>query len=165
MNKILQRVILLVVCLGLAAMAAAATVPNVLSQLPYAYGMGNFPAYQINQNNAYLLGYTDAAVATVTPAAWRVVAVSGVAASGGNYAVNTSSVAVTITLPASAANATVTLVDYAGTFGTHNLTVNAPSGVNLNGTSGSPASMTVSTNWAKWICVYLDSTIGYRCYN
>ncbi len=97
--------------------------------------------------------------------AWSTTAVSGVAGNGALLMVNTSAVPVTVTLPASSANATVTMVDYAGTFATHNLTVNAPSGVKLNGTSGSPASMTVSTSWAKWICVYLDATIGYRCYN
>ena len=58
MNKILQRVILFAVTISIAVMAAAATVPNVLSQLPYSYGLGNFPAYQINQNEAYTLYWT-----------------------------------------------------------------------------------------------------------
>lgn len=95
---------------------------------------------------------------------WNISATSSVAASGYSYAINTSSVPVTITLPASSANSTVTMLDYAGTFSTHNLTIQAPSGVNINGASGTPATLTVSTSWIKVICTYLDATIGYRCY-
>jgi hypothetical protein len=95
---------------------------------------------------------------------WNISATSGVAANGYSYAVNTSAVPVTITLPASAPSSTVTMLDYAGTFATHNLTVKAPTGVNINGASGTPATLTVSTSWIKIICTYLDNTIGYRCY-
>ena len=62
MKKILQWL-----CVSMALIFAqasqGATVPNVLSQLPYTYSFSNFPAWQINQNNAYMLGYTDSSLA------------------------------------------------------------------------------------------------------
>ena len=95
---------------------------------------------------------------------WTVTAASMVAVAGHNIAANTSAVAVTVTLPASAVNNTVQILDYYGTWNTRNLTINSASGVPLNGTSGSPASSVQSTQWGNITCIFLDNTIGYRCH-
>jgi len=167
MNKILQRVIMFAVGISIAIMAAAATVPNVLSQLPYSYGLGNFPAYQINQNNAYVLGYTDTSVAVVTPAPWTIIIASGVAALGGNYAVNTTSAAITMTLPAAPTVATplnsIKFLDAANKFNTNNLTISASGVANINGLSGASAVVTAATQGGEIECSWLNSTIGYNC--
>lgn len=166
MKKILQRVILFVMCASVAAMAYAATVPNVLSQLPYSYSGSNFPAWQINQDFAYTLSYTDSSVAAITPQTWAVTTASGVAALGGNYAVNTTSAAITMTLPtptnASPVNA-MHFLDALNTFSSNNLTVSASGVANMNGLSGASAVLTTATSGAVVDCVYLNSAIGYNC--
>jgi hypothetical protein len=163
MNKILQRVIMFAVGISIAIMAAAATVPNVLSQLPYAYGLGNFPAYQINQNEAFTLSYVDA----ITPQTWQIVTASGVAALGGNYAVNTTSAAITMTLPAVPTVASplysMKFLDAANKFNTNNLTISASGVANINGLSGASAVVTASTQGGEVECTWLNSTIGYNC--
>ena len=65
---------------------------------------------------------------------WQAVQAANFLATAGNaYPVNTSSGAVTVTLPASAAlGNTVKLVDYAGTFNTNAITIN-PNGLKLRG--------------------------------
>jgi hypothetical protein len=98
MNKILQRGILFAASILLAGTTAAATVPNVLSQLPYSYGLGNFPAYQINQNDAYILGYVDTSVAAVTSALGQIVTSTAAPATTGlttNTPANITSVTLT----------------------------------------------------------------------
>ena len=153
--------------LGVMAAAFAATVPNVLSQMPYSYGLGNFPAWQINQNNAYMLSYTDTSVSTVTPATWTIVTASGVAALGGNYAVNTTSAAITMTLPAAPTTATplnsMKFLDAANKFNTNNLTISASGVANINGLSGASAVVVASTAGGEVECTWLNTAIGYNC--
>ena len=68
------------------------------------------------------------------------------AVSGNGYFVNTTSAAVTMTLPASpSAGDTVAIVDYAGTFGTNAVTI-ASNGSNIQGAAGNG---TVETNVLK----------------
>jgi hypothetical protein len=163
MKKLIAFIILLAITLS----AFAATVPNVLSQLPYSYGLGNFPAYQINQNEAYTLGYVDSSTAAITPQPWVIVAVSSVAALGGNYAVNTAASAVTMTLPAppttSAALNSMKFLDASNTFNARNLTISASGVANINGLSGASAVVTASTAGGEVECSWLNSTIGYNC--
>ena len=62
------------------------------------------------------------------------------------------------TLPSSATiGDEVTLIDYAGTFDTNNLTV----GRNSHNIQGSAADLTVSTERAGFTLVYVDSTQGW----
>ncbi|NDD13950.1 MAG: hypothetical protein EB072_15210, partial [Betaproteobacteria bacterium] len=87
---------------------------------------------------------------------WQAVQAANFLATAGNaYPVNTSSGAVTVTLPASAAlGNTVKLVDYAGTFDTNAITIN-PNGLKLRGSATNAA---LSTRFSSLELVYMDST-------
>jgi hypothetical protein len=77
---------------------------------------------------------------------------------GEGYFVDTTSAAITMTLPSSATQGDeVSLIDYAGTFDTNNLTV----GRNSHKIQGSAADLTVSTERAGFTLVYVDSTQGW----
>ncbi len=175
MKKIISRITVFAVMLGIMVAAFAATVPNPLSQLPYSYGLGNFPAWQINQNFTYALGYTDSTVATgtasavsaTTPQPWVIVTASGVAALGSNNAVNTTSAAITMTLPTppttSIALNSIKFLDAANKFNTNNLTISASGVANINGLSGASAVVTATSAGGEIECSWLNSTIGYNC--
>ena len=80
------------------------------------------------------------------------------AVSGTGYFVNTTSGAITLTLPASpSAGDIVAFNDYARTFGTNNLTV-ARNGSNIQGVA---ADATISTNGQSTMFVYVDGTQGW----
>ena len=77
---------------------------------------------------------------------------------GEGYFVDTSSSAITMTLPSSATQGDeVSIIDYAGTFDTNNLTV----GRNSHKIQGSAADLTVSTERAGFTLVYVDATQGW----
>ena len=79
-------------------------------------------------------------------------------AAGEGYFVNTTSGAITMTLPGSATQGDeISIIDYAGTFDTNNLTV----GRNSHKIQGSAADLTVSTERAGFTLVYVDSTQGW----
>jgi len=81
------------------------------------------------------------------------------AVAGEGYFIDTTSAAHTITLPTSPTQGDeVTIVDYAGTFGTNNVTVGR-NGSNIDGTA---ADGTLSTNRLNVRFVYIDSTQGWR---
>ena len=91
--------------------------------------------------------------------AWNAVktaAFTGVASNG--YPINTTSAAITVTLPATAANGdTIILTDYARTFGINSLTINA-NGLKIN---GSTSNIVVNTSGASVTLVYIDATQGW----
>jgi len=75
--------------------------------------------------------------------------------SGRGYFVNTTSGAITMTLPASpSAGDYVAIKDYAETFGTNALTI-ARNGSNIQGAANNSE---ISTNRASVVLVYIDST-------
>jgi len=77
---------------------------------------------------------------------------------GEGYFVDTSSSAITMTLPSSATRGDeISIIDYAGTFDTNNLTVGRTS----QKLQGSAADLTVSTERAGFTLVYVDSTQGW----
>ena len=81
------------------------------------------------------------------------------AVSGNGYFVNTTSGAITVTLPAGSAGSIVSLKDYASTFQTNNVTV-TPNGTDkINGTN---ANATLNTQDQSVTLVYVDSTKGWR---
>ena len=90
---------------------------------------------------------------------WQAVKTSGfTAVAGEGYFCNTTSGAFTVTLPSSATQGDeVSIIDYAGTFDSNNLTV----GRNSHNIQGSAADLTVSTERAGFTLVYVDSTQGW----
>lgn len=95
--------------------------------------------------------------------AWQSVQAGNFTAVAGRaYPVNTTSGAITVTLPASpSAGNIVQLTDYAGTWATNNVTV-APNGSNINGnTSNLPFKIAYSSVGL----VYVDSTRGWIAYS
>ena len=90
---------------------------------------------------------------------WQAVkTASFTAVAGQGYFVNTTSTAITVTLPSSAAiGDTIAIKDYAGTFGTNNLTF-AGNGHNIQGAANNSL---LSTNRASVVLVYVDATKGW----
>ena len=91
--------------------------------------------------------------------AWQSVQTSDFTAVAGNaYPVNTTSAAITVTLPASpTAGQIVQLTDYAGTWLTNNLTI-SPNGVKIN---GSTINNILKISRESVALVYIDSTQGW----
>ena len=80
------------------------------------------------------------------------------AVAGTGYFVNTTSGAITATLPSSpSAGDVVAFKDYAGTFGSNNLTL----GRNSSNIQGVANDSIISTNRASVVCVYVDATKGW----
>src|SRR5210317_759900 len=80
------------------------------------------------------------------------------AVAGNGYFIDTTSAAHTLTLPASAAIGDfIAIKDYAGTFGTNNLTI-ARNGHNIQGAANDSL---ITTNRASLVLVYVDSTKGW----
>ena len=96
-------------------------------------------------------------------ASWQAVQTGNFNANvGEGYFVNTSSAAITATLPGSPVLGDfISFIDYAGTFDTNNLTV-ARNGNNIQGTA---ADLTVATERAGFTLVYVDSTQGWLLQN
>ena len=83
------------------------------------------------------------------------------AVSGNAYPINTTSGAITVTLPATpSAGNYVHLTDYAGTFATNNLTVN-PNGSKIDGATPNAI---INTSRESIAFVYIDSTQGWIPY-
>lgn len=81
------------------------------------------------------------------------------AVSGKGYFVNTTSGAVTVTLPASpSAGDIVAIADYNGTALTNAITI----GRNSSDINGSAADLTISANYSAVTLVYVDATSGWR---
>jgi hypothetical protein len=81
------------------------------------------------------------------------------AVSGNGYFVNTTSGAITVTLPAGSAGSIVSLKDYANTWQTNNVTV-TPNGTDK--INGANANAILSTQDQSVTLVYVDSTKGWR---
>ena len=80
------------------------------------------------------------------------------AVSGNGYFVNTTSGAITVTLPASPSGGDIVAVrDYAQTFATNNVTI----GRNSEPIQGVAEDLVVSTERASFTLVYVDGTQGW----
>jgi hypothetical protein len=95
--------------------------------------------------------------------AWQSVQTTGFTAVAGRaYPCNTTSAAFTVTLPASpSAGNVITLTDYAGTWGTNNLTVGR-NGSNINGLA---SNLVLSSSRNSIQLAYVDSTQGWVIYS
>ena len=114
-------------------------------------------------NKSFTLnGVTATLGSTVTIAAgtdWQAVKTGNfTAVASEGYFINTTSGAITMTLPASPTiGDEVSFIDYAGTFDTNNLTI----GRNSENIQGSAADLTVSVERAANTLVYTDGTQGW----
>ena len=125
--------------------------------LPSADGSANFLLRTDGSGN---LSFIDVAGLTEPGIDWQSSIKVGdfTAVSSEGYFINTTSGAVTATLPASpSAGAIVAFKDYAGTFATNNLTI----GRNSSNIQGSANDSLLSTNRASVVMVYVDATKGW----
>jgi hypothetical protein len=93
---------------------------------------------------------------------WNTTAVTSspiTVANGIGYFINTTSGAITVNLPAGTAGAIIALADYAGTWNTNNVTLNANGTEKIGGVASAPA--TLSTQGQSVTFVYVDSTRGW----
>jgi hypothetical protein len=124
-----------------------------------------WPQNVAGANDYVLTCQTDGTLAWVENSggtSWAAVKVTGdspvTGAAGAGYFMNTTSGAITLTLPGSPSiGDEVSFVDYAGTFDTNNLTI-ARNGKNINGTA---ADLTVAVERAANTLVYTDTTQGW----
>jgi len=94
---------------------------------------------------------------------WQAVKTSNfTAAAGEGYFVNTTSGAITMTLPAGSIGDEVVFIDYAGTFDSYTFTIAANGSEKI---AGSTNDLTVSTERAGNTLVYTDSTQGWLLKN
>jgi len=90
---------------------------------------------------------------------WQAVKTSGfTAVAGEGYFCNTTSAAFEVALPAGTIGDEVSIIDYAGTFDTNNLTVAPDGSEKIEGTA---ADLTVSVERAAFTLVFTDSTQGW----
>ena len=111
--------------------------------------------YVLKTDGSASLSWTEMAGGTD----WQAVQSTGfTAAAGKGYFCNTSSAAFTVTLPGSPSlGDEVSIVDYAGTADTNNITI----GRNSLKIMGSAADLTVAIERAAFTLVYSDSTYGW----
>ena len=83
------------------------------------------------------------------------------AANGEGYFVNTTSGAVTMTMPSGSAGAIVSIQDYNKTFDSNAFTVAPASGEKINGGTAS-VSLIISTEGQGLTFVYVDGTVGWK---
>jgi hypothetical protein len=135
------------------ALQAPSTVAsNITFTLP---GTDGTSGQVLQTNGSGTLSFGD----VVGGESWQAVkTTSFTAVAGEGYFINTTSGAITMTLPATPnLGDFVTFIDYAGTFDTNNLTV----GRNSENIQGSAADLTVSTERAANTLVYTDGTQGW----
>ena len=125
-----------------------------LDQLTFPTTTGNTDQI-LTTNGAGVLSFVDNSGGT----SWQAVQTTGFTAlAGEGYFCNTTGGAFSVALPAGTLGDEVTLVDYAGTFDTNNLTV-APNGSEK--IQGTAASLTVSVERAGLTLCYTDATQGW----
>jgi hypothetical protein len=125
--------------------------------LPDADGSANNALKTDGSGN---LGFVDVTTLVTQGIDWQSTLKTGdfTAASGEGYFINTTSGAITATLPASpSAGAIVAFKDYAATFATNNLTI----GRNSSNIQGGAVDSVLSTNRASVVLVYVDATKGW----
>ena len=149
-----------------------ATSGTVTVKVPAVAGTTNFQLPASNGTSGYVLS-TDGSGNTSWVAqsgggggsglTWQSVQTANFTATANNaYPVNTTSGAVTVTLPASpSAGNVVQITDYAGTFNTNACTVN-PNGGKI---AGSTSNAVFALNRESIALVYIDSTQGWIFYS
>jgi len=110
----------------------------------------------LTSNASGVLSWTTMAAGT----SWQAVVTGATqtAVAGNGYFINTTSNACTLTLPAGTIGDEVAVIDYAGTFDTNNLTIEADGSEKI---VGSTDDLTVSVERAGFTLVFTDSTQGW----
>jgi hypothetical protein len=135
-------------------MKAAGTTSSYTLTMPAAVATANDQI--LTSTTGGVLSWVDNSGGT----SWQAVITAdpSTATAGNGYFCDTSSAAFTVTLPASPTlGDEVTLVDYAGTFDSNNLTV----GRNSEKIQGTAADLTVAVENAGLTLVYSGSTYGW----
>ena len=131
---------------------------------------GSIANAKLTNSSITINGVSAALGSSVTIAAgtdWQAVVVADGStvtsvSAGEGYFINTTSAAHTIQLPASPSiGDEISIIDYAGTFDTNNLTVDR----NGKPIQGSAANLTVSTERAGFTLVFVDDTQGWLLQN
>ena len=141
--------------IGLKSPATVGT--NQTFILPDADGSANNALKTDGSGN---LGFVDVTTLVTQGIDWQSSIKVGnfTAVSSEGYFINTTSGAITATLPASpSAGAIVAFKDYAATFATNNLTI----GRNSSNIQGAATDSLLSTNRASVVLVYVDATKGW----
>ena len=138
-------------------MKASGTTTDYTVTWPAAVAGGN--GYVLKSTTGGVLSWEELEAGGTS---WQAVKVTGDSpvsgAAGAGYFMNTTSGAITLTLPGSPTiGDEISFIDYAGTFDTNNLTV-ARNGKNIN---GSAADLTVATERAANTLVFTDNTQGW----
>jgi hypothetical protein len=122
----------------------------------WEYG-GDYPVNSVNgQTGNVSLGSSDVAA---EPIDYTVVTTAQTLINGAKVAADTTSAAWTLTLPATPSNGdTITVLDYAGTFDTNNLTI-ARNGSNIESLA---EDMNCNVEDAAFALVYVGSTVGWK---
>jgi hypothetical protein len=122
----------------------------------WEYG-GDYPVNSVNgQTGNVSLGSSDVAA---EPIDYTVVTSATTLANGAKVAADTTAGAFTLTLPATPANGdTITVLDYAGTFDTNNLTI-ARNGSNIESLA---EDMICEVEDAAFTLVFVGSTVGWK---
>jgi hypothetical protein len=149
--------------LGLGTVATQTAPSGTNAQLLANNGSGGFSNVTVGSGLSYSAGTLSATGGGGGGLSWQAAqTTSFTAVAGSGYPCNTTSAAFTVSLPATpSAGALVTLVDYAGTWGTNPLTVSG-NGSNINGLL---VQATFSTNNSSVQLVYIDSTQGWKAYS
>ena len=140
------------------AQQAAATTTSYTITWPAGVAAGN--DYVLKSTTGGVLSWGEVSGGT----SWQAVVTSATkaAVAGEGYFLNTTSNAITLTLPSSPSiGDEVSFVDYAGTFDTNNLTI----GRNSQKINGATSDLTVATERAANTLVFTDSTQGWLLKN
>jgi len=122
--------------------------------LPLAYATTT--GFVLSSTDAGVLSWAEVAGGT----SWQAVVTGATqtAVAGKGYPINTTAQACTVTLPAGSVGDEVSLLDYARTFDTNNLTVASNGSEKIY---ASTDNLTVSVEGAAFTLVYVDSTQGW----
>ena len=141
-------------------MKASGTTTSYTLTLPAAIATSNDQI--LTSTTGGVLSWVDNSGGT----AWQAVVTGATqtAVAGNGYFIDTTSNACNLTLPGGVLGDEVSVVDYAGTFDTNNLTVTPDSGEKIQGESAD-ATLTVATERAGFTLAYSGATQGWLLKN
>ena len=141
-------------------MKASGTTTSYTLTLPAAIATSNDQI--LTSTTGGVLSWVDNSGGT----AWQAVVTGATqtAVAGNGYFIDTTSNACNLTLPGGVLGDEVSVVDYAGTFDTNNLTVTPDSGEKIQGESAD-ATLTVATERAGFTLAYSGATQGWLLRN